>query len=78
MAFCRSSFVAAFATASSVALVMTIKRIVWARKRASFNTPSQICPVIKRFMPSIKDKASHPKDKEATLNLGSVSFAPAH
>ena len=46
-AFCRSSFVEAFATASSVALVMTIKRIIWARKRASFSTPSQICLVIK-------------------------------
>ena len=51
-AFCRSSFVVAFATASSVAPVMTIKRIIWARKRASFSTPSQICPVIKRFTPS--------------------------
>ena len=47
MAFCRSSFVAAFATASSIALVMIIKRIIWAKKRASFTIPSQICPVIK-------------------------------
>ena len=51
-AFCRSSFVAAFATASSVAPVMTIKRTAWARKMASFSAPSQICPVIKRFMSS--------------------------
>ena len=46
-AFCRSSFVAAFATASSVAPVMTIKRTAWARKMASFSAPSQICLVIK-------------------------------
>ena len=51
-AFCRSSFVAAFATASSVAPVMTIKRTAWARKMASFSAPSQIYPVIKRFMSS--------------------------
>ena len=31
-AFCRSSFLAAFATASSVAQAMTIKRSVWSRK----------------------------------------------
>ena len=73
MAFCRSSFVAV-PMASIAAPAMTIIN----RERASFNTLSQICPVIKRFMPSSKDKASHPKDKEATLNLGSVSFAPAH
>ena len=50
-AFCRS-LVVAFVTASSVAPAMTIKRTAWARKMASFNAPSQICPVIKRFMSS--------------------------
>ena len=46
MAFCRYSFIT-FVTASSVALVMTIKRTAWARKMASFSVPSQICLVIK-------------------------------
>ena len=39
MAFCRYSFIT-FATASSVAPVMTIKRTAWARKMASFSAPS--------------------------------------
>ena len=46
MAFCRS-LVVVFVTASSVTLVMTIKRTAWARKMASFSAPSQICLVIK-------------------------------
>ena len=46
MAFCRYSFIT-FVTASSVTLVMTIKRTAWARKMASFSAPSQICLIIK-------------------------------
>jgi len=46
MAFCRS-LVVVFVTASSVTLVMTIKRTAWARKMASFSAQSQICLVIK-------------------------------
>ena len=40
-AFCRSSFVAAFATASSVALIMKIKRTARARKMASFSVQAK-------------------------------------
>ena len=52
MAFCRYSFVT-FATGLGVALIMKIKRTAWAKKMASFSAPSQICPVIKRFTPSV-------------------------
>lgn len=44
MAFCRYSFIT-FVTASSVTLVMTIKRTAWARKMASFSAPSQFAPL---------------------------------
>ena len=45
-AFCRYLFVT-FEAASCVALIMKIKRTVWAKKMASFSAPSQICLVIK-------------------------------
>ncbi len=46
-AFCTSWFVVAAPMASIAAPAMTIIKIMWARKRASFSTPSQICLVIK-------------------------------
>lgn len=41
-AFCTSWFVVAAPMASIAAPAMTIIKIMWARKRASFSTPSQI------------------------------------